>query len=169
MSNCFYNYHEFFSLNENNDIMSNITLFNNDTSGSSDMSFVSEAPTELDYATTNSTMPNLSNITSELMEEEEEEEEPPDYFEGCEDDDIAQKIPKCRLHEYHELKHQIRLGGEIILVLWSIYYLAVCVQEFRYLGKNKILHRYGNKNHNSIMQTLNFFSRMENLVTNYET
>ena len=136
VSNCFYNYHEFFSLNENNDIMSNISLFNNDTSGLSDMSFVNEAPTELDYATTNSTMPNLSNITSELMEEEEEEEEePPDYFEGCEDDDIAQKIPKCRLHEYHELKHQIRLGGEIILVLWSIYYLAVCVQEFRYLGK----------------------------------
>ena len=75
VSNCFYNYHEFFSLNENNDIMSNISLFNNDTSGSSDMSFVSEAPTELDYATTNSTMPNLSNITSEIMEEEEEEEE----------------------------------------------------------------------------------------------
>ena len=148
VSNCFYNYHEFFSLNENNDIMSNISLLSNDTSGSSDMSFVSEAPTELDYATTNSTMPNLSNITSELMEEEEEEEEePPDYFEGCEDDDIAQKIPKCRLHEYHELKHQIRLGGEIILVLWSIYYLAVCVQEFRYLGKasyiNDITHLFG--------------------------
>ena len=148
-----------------------MSLYDNDTSGPPDLSFVSEAPTELDYPTTNSTMPSLSNITSELMEEEEEEEEeePPDYFDGCEDDDIAQKIPKCRLHEYHELKHQIRLGGEIILVLWSIYYLAVCVQEFRYLGKNKILHRYGTKNYNSIMKTLTFFSRMENLVTNYET
>ena len=133
----FYNSHEFFSLNGNNDVLANMSLYDNDTSGPPDLSFVSEAPTELDYPTTNSTMPSLSNITSELMEEEEEEEEeePPDYFDGCEDDDIAQKIPKCRLHEYHELKHQIRLGGEIILVLWSIYYLAVCVQEFRYLGK----------------------------------
>ena len=128
-------------MNDTNDILANQSLFNNDSSGS-DLSLVTEAPTEQDYATTivmNSTISLLSNITSEPMEEEEEDEEPPEYWEGCEnDDEVGRKIPKCRLHTYTELKHQIRLGGEIILVLWSIYYLAVAVQEFRYLGKVKI-------------------------------
>ena len=44
-------YHKIFSLNDNNDILANQSLFKNDTSGS-DLSFVTEAPTEQDYATT---------------------------------------------------------------------------------------------------------------------
>ena len=40
----------------------------------------------------------------------------------------------CRLHTYDTLPQQIRAGGEVLLVIGSIIYLAIAVREYTFLG-----------------------------------
>ena len=66
-----------------------------------------------------------SNSTNSTEEEEEE-------VEMC-------KIPEdeldmCHLHVYDTLTKQIRLGCELVLVVWSLIYLAIAVRERTFLG-----------------------------------
>ena len=55
--------------------------------------------------------------------------------EGCEDGFEEVDIDSCKLHTYDDIYHQLRVGGEIILVLWSIVYLAIAVREYTFLGR----------------------------------
>ena len=55
--------------------------------------------------------------------------------EGCEDGFEEVDIDSCKLHTYDDIYHKLRLGGEIILVLWSIVYLAIAVREYTFLGR----------------------------------
>ena len=41
---------------------------------------------------------------------------------------------QCRLHTYDTLPQQIRAGGEVLLVIGSIIYLAIAIREYTFLG-----------------------------------
>ena len=69
--------------------------------------------------------------------EEDEEEDDDDGGLECEDGFEIQERDKCFLNTYDSNEKIIRLVCEIILVIWSIIYIAICARERTFLG-NKI-------------------------------
>ena len=71
-----------------------------------------------------------SNTTDSLENGEEEEEEE----ELCGEEEQVQYRDECHMNDYDTGYKQGRLMGEIIMVFYSIYYLALAVREWSFLG-----------------------------------
>ena len=51
----------------------------------------------------------------------------------CPDGMVLQNEDKCYMNKYDTLWKQVRLGCEVLVLLWSIYYIAKVVREFTFL------------------------------------
>ena len=69
----------------------------------------------------------------------EDEEESGDDDDGLECDEgfEVQEKDQCYLHTYDSNEKIIRLGCEVVLIIWSIIYIGICARERTFLG-NKI-------------------------------
>ena len=89
---------------------------------------------DIELATVANWPPNVTmgtNITDSLGNGDEGEEE--EEFE-CGEDEVVQFRDECHMNDYDTSYKQGRLLGEILCVLYSIYYLALGGREWSFLG-----------------------------------
>ena len=75
---------------------------------------------------------SVANITAALNTTKEEEEEEDEEEEMC---DIPEaELDMCHLQAYDTPVKQVRLGCELVILVWSLVYLAIAVRERSFLG-----------------------------------
>ena len=74
----------------------------------------------------NDSMANITAALNTIKDEEEEEEEMCDIPE--------EELDMCHLQAYDTPVKQVRLGCELVILVWSLVYLAIAVRERSFLG-----------------------------------